>query len=94
MHRNRALWCGAILLVIIGGAIGELFLLIHRQAALVKISFENQHLEKRQQEIVKECHELQEALVAAADKVAIKEYAQAHLKMKKVSLNQIRRLPS
>jgi hypothetical protein len=70
------------------------FLLVHKHTQIVKLSFEHQRLEKKHQALLKEKQHIEEQLLAACDRTKIKEFAQKHLGMNKMKLNQIRSVPS
>ena len=77
------------IILFIGTHIGFIFLQIHKQSYLVKLSYQKQKKEKLQQDILEKKKQLTQQWHMVQNRSAIKDFAQKQLGMKKVALNQI-----
>lgn len=78
---------------IIGLHILFIFLQIHKQSTLIELSYQKQKQEKLKQELINKKNELKRTLCLLQDPETVRAYAQV-AGMKKISLSQIKRLPS
>lgn len=69
-----------------------IFLQIHKQSTFIKLSYENQRLEKEKQQLVHKKEELTQKLYELQDPSEIKKFASNDLNMQKIKLNQIKKI--
>lgn len=74
--------------------IGFIFLHIHKQSCVVKLTYQNQKYETIKNTLLNKKNQLTQELYMLHDKSVIKQYAQEHLNMKQMSLSQIKTLSS
>lgn len=67
-----------------------IILQIHKQSSFIKLSYDKQRLEKEKRELLTQKDTLTQQLSQLQDHETIKEFALNRLKMKQVSLKQIR----
>jgi hypothetical protein len=70
-----------------------IFLQIHKQSYGIELSYQKQKHEKMRQELIEKKNSLIQELNIAQHRSTIKGYAQNTLKMKEISLSQIKQLP-
>lgn len=66
-----------------------IFLYIHKQSTIIKLSFKKQRNEKIKEELTLQKNSLEQQLQTLSNKTAIKEHATKKLGMKKIDLKQI-----
>ncbi len=67
-----------------------IILQIHKQSSFIKLSYDKQRLEKEKRELLTQKDTLTQQLSQLQDHDVIKQFALNRLKMKQVSLKQIR----
>lgn len=69
-----------------------IFLQIHKQSSLVKLYYEKQRLEKEKEQLIQKKNSLTQQLYELKDPNNIMKYCADKLNMKKVKLNQIKKI--
>lgn len=77
--------------VIVGAHIFFIFFYIYHQSIVIKLSFQQQRLEKIQAELIEQKKELQHTLEKIKSRSFIKKYAEECLHWQKVRLTDIKR---
>jgi hypothetical protein len=70
-----------------------IFLYIHKQSTIIKLSYEKQRNEKQKEELLLRKNMLIQQLQGLQNRTIVKEYATKKLGMKKIQLPQIMVLP-
>lgn len=68
------------------------FMLIYKQTWITRLSYKQQEVEKKRNELIDEKEALTQALYRLKNPKNVKKYAMNHLGMKKMSLQQAKKL--
>lgn len=71
-----------------------IFLQIHKQSYGIELSYQKQKNEKIRQELIDKKNDLTQELHLMQNRSTIKKYAENTLGMKKISLSQIKQMPT
>jgi|GEM_PF-2672176 len=82
------------LALIIVTSVAFVFMLIYKQTWLTKLSYKQQEVEKKQNELVEKKEALTQKLYRLKNPRTVKKYATRHLGMKKMSLKQAKKITS
>lgn len=69
-----------------------IFLQIYKQSNFVKISYKKQRLEKEKETLIQKKDNLNQQLLEIKNPNLIKDYATKNLNMKKIGINQIKKV--
>ena len=69
------------------------FLHIHKQSQIIKLSYTNQKMKRELDQLEQKKEAFTHQLQALKNPSAIKEYAEQELDMKKIKLSQIKKVP-
>ncbi len=81
------------IIIFMGIHLAFIFLQIHKHSYLIALSFTKQKNEKKKQALTEKKNMLTQDWYTVQNRTAVKKFAEKNLKMKKVSLSQIKQLP-
>lgn len=69
-----------------------IFFQIHKHSKIIRLSYQKQKSEQKQEQLTQTVQELTHQLYALKEKSSIKQFAQDMLGMKKIKLSQVKKL--